>query len=50
MFKIPHTEKAVYNGQGKPDCDQVEVNIFITIWSKILTHTLAVDLCKDQRQ
>ena len=31
MFKIPHTEKAVYNGQGKPDCDQVKVNIFITI-------------------
>ena len=47
MFKIPHTEKAVYNGQGKPDCDQVKVNIFITIILK--TPTLAVGLCKDQR-
>ena len=23
MYKIPHTEKAVYNGQGKPDCDRI---------------------------
>jgi len=23
MFKIPHTEKPVYDGEGKPDCDRV---------------------------